>query len=67
MVTDMNKKPIVNIIAGGIIATLAAIGILLKYRFHSRLKAHINLKEEIDAIPYDLERPFRWRHFVKYN
>jgi len=67
MAISMNKKSIVNVIAGGIIATLAAIVILLKYRFYSRLKKHIQLKEEMAAIPYDLEKPFKWRHFVKHT
>jgi hypothetical protein len=67
MAISMNRKSVLNAIASGIIVTLAAIGILLKYRFHSRLKEHIQLKEEMAAIPYDLEKPFKWRHFVKHT
>jgi len=67
MAISMNKKSILNVIVGGIIFTLAATGILLKYRFLRRLKNKIQLREEINAIPYDLEKPFKWRHLVKHN
>ena len=67
MAISMNKKSILNVIVGGIIFTLAATGILLKYRFLRRLKNKIQLREEINAIPYDLEKPFKWRHFIKPN
>ena len=67
MAISMNKKSILNVIVGGIIFTLAATGILLKYRFLRRLKDKIQLREEINAIPYDLEKPFKWRHLVKHN
>ena len=67
MAISMNKKSILNVIVGGIIFTLAATGILLKYRFLRRLKYKMQLREEINAIPYDLEKPFKWRHFIKPN
>jgi len=67
MAISMNKKSILNVIVGGIIITLAATGILLKYRFLRRLKYKMQLREEINAIPYDLEKPFKWRHLVKHN
>jgi len=67
MAISMNKKSILNVIVGGIIFTLAATGILLKYRFLRRLKYKMQLREEINAIPYDLEKPFKWRHLVKHN
>ena len=59
MVISMNRKSVLNAIAGGIIVASVTTGLFLKYRSFRQLK------ENIDSIPYDLKKPFKWQHFFK--
>ena len=57
MVTDMDKRYLSRTTVSGIIlASISTIAII-------RYKSFYKLKKEINTIPYELEKPFNWRHF----
>ena len=59
MVTNMKKRSVLGALIGGmVIATVSAVTVI-------RYRSFCRLKEEMDAIPYDLEKPFSWKHFFK--
>jgi hypothetical protein len=59
MVTNMKKHSVLGALIGGVVVATVSVATVLRYRSFRQLK------EEMDAIPYDLEKPFSWKHFFK--
>lgn len=59
MVTNMKRRSVLGALVGGAIVTTVSVATLIKYRSFRKLK------EEMDSIPYELEKPFNWKHFFR--
>ena len=58
-VIKMKKKSVLGALVGGIAVVSVTTAVLMRY------KSVCQLKEDVTSIPYDLERPFNWKHYFR--